>query len=79
MPSAPCCVIGSVELFSNGLKAQGFRSVHWQSILLGCFVIGFLSQLADSRGVFTDETRAIGFCRRDWEDSPHFQRLATTQ
>ncbi len=29
--------------------------------LVGCLVIGFLSQLADSRGVFTDETRALVF------------------
>ncbi len=29
--------------------------------LIGCFVIGFLSQLAESRGVFTPETRALVF------------------
>jgi len=29
--------------------------------LVGCLVIGFLSQLADSRGVFTAETRALVF------------------
>ena len=29
--------------------------------LLGCFVIGFLSQLAESRGVFTPETRGLVF------------------
>lgn len=29
--------------------------------LIGCLVIGFLSQLADSRGVFTAETRALVF------------------
>jgi len=29
--------------------------------LLGCLVIGFLSQLADMRGVFTPETRALVF------------------
>src|SRR5271157_3789410 len=28
---------------------------------VGCFVIGFLSQLADSRGLFTNETRALVF------------------
>jgi len=28
---------------------------------LGCLVIGFLSQLADTRGVFTPETRALIF------------------
>ena len=28
---------------------------------LGCLVIGFLSQLADARGVFTPETRALVF------------------
>ncbi len=27
----------------------------------GCFVIGFLSQLADSRGIFTVETRGFVF------------------
>lgn len=29
--------------------------------LIGCFVIGFLSQLAEARGVFTVETRALVF------------------
>jgi fluoride exporter len=29
--------------------------------LIGCLVIGFLSQLADTRGVFTPETRALVF------------------
>jgi CrcB protein len=29
--------------------------------LIGCFVIGFLSQLAETRGVFTPETRAMVF------------------
>lgn len=29
--------------------------------LLGCFVIGFLSQLAETRGVFTSESRAFVF------------------
>ncbi len=29
--------------------------------LIGCFVIGFLSQLADTRGVFTPESRAFIF------------------
>jgi CrcB protein len=29
--------------------------------LIGCFVIGFLSQLAESRGVFTPESRALVF------------------
>ncbi len=29
--------------------------------LIGCFVIGFLSQLAESRGVFTSESRAFVF------------------
>jgi len=29
--------------------------------LIGCFVIGFLSQLAEARGVFTSETRALVF------------------
>lgn len=29
--------------------------------LAGCFIIGFLSQLADSRGAFTAESRALIF------------------
>ena len=29
--------------------------------LIGCFVIGFLSQLAEARGVFTSESRALVF------------------
>ena len=29
--------------------------------LIGCFVIGFLSQLAEARGVFTSEARAFIF------------------
>ncbi len=29
--------------------------------LIGCFVIGFLSQLAEARGVFTPESRAFVF------------------
>lgn len=29
--------------------------------LIGCFVIGLLSQLAESRGVFTPETRGLVF------------------
>jgi CrcB protein len=29
--------------------------------LVGCFIIGFLAQLADSRGVFTSESRALVF------------------
>lgn len=29
--------------------------------LLGCFVIGFLAQLAEARGVFTSESRAFIF------------------
>jgi len=29
--------------------------------LIGCFVIGLLGQLAESRGVFTPETRALMF------------------
>ena len=29
--------------------------------LVGCFVIGLLSQLAETRGIFTSETRALVF------------------
>lgn len=29
--------------------------------VIGCFIIGFLAQLADSRGVFTSESRLFAF------------------
>ena len=34
--------------------------------LIGCFVIGFLSQLAESRGVFTPEIKSLGIHRDPW-------------
>jgi len=59
--------IGSVSRYLLGTWTQSLS----QSIdfpygtltvnLIGCFVIGFLSQLAESRGVFTPETRTLVF------------------
>ena len=59
--------IGSVSRYILGTWTQSIS----QSIdfpygtltvnLIGCFVIGFLSQLAESRGVFTPESRALVF------------------
>jgi len=59
--------IGSVSRYLLGTWTQSIS----QSIdfpygtltvnLIGCFVIGFLSQLAESRGVFTPESRALVF------------------
>jgi len=59
--------IGSVSRYLLGTWTQSLS----QSIdfpygtltvnLIGCFVIGFLSQLAESRGVFTPESRALVF------------------
>ena len=57
--------IGSVSRYLVGTWAQtasqsidfpyGTLTVN----LIGCFIIGFLSQLVESRGVFTPETRAL--------------------
>jgi CrcB protein len=59
--------IGSVSRYLVGTWAQttsqsidfpyGTLTVN----LIGCFVIGFLSQLVESRGVFTPETRGFVF------------------
>ena len=59
--------IGSVSRYLVGTWAQtasqsidfpyGTLTVN----LIGCFVIGFLSQLVESRGVFTPETRGLVF------------------
>ena len=49
---------GTVQQASNSIQFPfGTLAVN----ALGCFVIGFLSQLADSRGVFTAETRGFVF------------------
>jgi len=59
--------IGSVSRYLLGTWTQSIS----QSIdfpygtltvnLIGCFVIGFLSQLAETRGAFTPESRALVF------------------
>jgi len=59
--------LGSVSRYLLGIWVQaasqsidfpfGTLSVN----LIGCFVIGLLSQLAETRGVFTPETRALVF------------------
>jgi CrcB protein len=59
--------IGSVlRYLMSGIVQQASNSVQFPFGTLavntiGCFVIGFLSQLADSRGVFTAETRGFVF------------------
>lgn len=59
--------IGSVlRYWVSGYVQQVTRSVEFPYgtlvvNLIGCFVIGFLSQLADTRGVFTAESRAFVF------------------
>ncbi len=59
--------VGSVSRYLLGTWIQSAsRSVDFPygtlSVnLIGCFVIGFLSQLAEARGVFTPETRALVF------------------
>jgi fluoride exporter len=59
--------MGSVSRYLLGAWVQSLsRSIDFPfgtlSInLIGCFVIGFLAQLAESRGVFTPESRALVF------------------
>ena len=59
--------IGSVSRYLlGGYVQQASKSVDFPYgtltvNLLGCFVIGFLSQLAEARGVFTAQTRALVF------------------
>lgn len=59
--------VGSVSRYLLGTWIQSAsRSIDFPfgtlSVnLIGCFVIGFLSQLAEARGVFTPETRALVF------------------
>ena len=51
-------VSGFVQDFSRSIDfPYGTLAVN----LFGCFAIGFLSQLAESRGYFTAETRALVF------------------
>ena len=59
--------IGSVLRYSvSGFVQDASRSIHFPYgtlavNLIGCFAIGFLSQLAESRGFFTAETRTLVF------------------
>jgi CrcB protein len=58
---------GSISRYLLGTWIQSFsRSLDFPYgtltvNLIGCFVIGFLSQLAEARGVFTSESRAFIF------------------
>jgi fluoride exporter len=59
--------LGSVLRYSVSGFVQDFsRSIHFPYgtlavNLIGCFAIGFLSQLAETRGLFTAETRTLVF------------------
>jgi len=59
--------LGSVSRYLVGTWAQtASKSIDFPYgtltvNLVGCFVIGFLSQLAEARGVFTSETRSLVF------------------
>ena len=59
--------LGSVSRYLLGTWAQtASKSIDFPFgtltvNLIGCFIIGFLSQLAESRGAFTPETRALVF------------------
>jgi len=59
--------LGSVLRYSvSGFVQDVSRSIHFPYgtlavNLVGCFAIGFLSQLAESRGFFTAETRTLVF------------------
>ena len=59
--------VGSVSRYLLGTWIQSVsRSIDFPFgtltvNLIGCFMIGFLSQLAETRGVFTSETRALVF------------------
>ncbi len=59
--------IGSVMRYlASGYVQQATKSVGFPYgtlavNLVGCFVIGFLAQLAEGRGVFTSEARAFVF------------------
>jgi len=51
-------VSGYVQLWS---RSTGFPYGTLAVNLIGCLAIGFLSQLAESRGIFTAETRTLIF------------------
>ena len=59
--------IGSILRYSmSGFVQALSRSIHFPYgtlavNLIGCFAIGFLSQLAETRGFFTAETRTLVF------------------
>ncbi len=59
--------IGSIlRYLLSGLVQQSSKSVGFPYgtlavNIVGCFVIGFLSQLAETRGLFTTESRAFVF------------------
>lgn len=59
--------VGSVlRYLISGYVQQATRSVEFPYgtlavNIIGCFLIGFLSQLAETRGLFTPEARAFGF------------------
>ena len=59
--------LGSVSRYLLGTWAQtASKSIDFPFgtltvNLIGCFIIGFLSQLAESRGAFTSESRALVF------------------
>ena len=57
--------VGSISRYLVSGYVQGDRlSFPYGTLavnLMGCFLIGFLSQLADSRGLFTPESRSLVF------------------
>jgi len=59
--------IGSVlRYLASGYVQQSTKSIDFPYgtlavNVIGCFVIGFLAQLAESRGMFTSESRAFVF------------------
>jgi CrcB protein len=59
--------LGSVLRYSvSGFAQDLSRSIHFPYgtlavNLIGCFAIGFLSQLAETRGLFTAESRTLVF------------------
>jgi CrcB protein len=74
MPSLPSVffvalggALGSVSRYLLGTWTQSLsKSIDFPYgtltvNLIGCFIIGFLSQLAESRGAFTPESRAFVF------------------
>jgi CrcB protein len=59
--------VGSVlRYLASGYVQQSTKSIDFPFgtlavNIIGCFVIGFLAQLAESRGVFTSESRSFVF------------------